>query len=245
MLSHLQLLPPLYLPHALLLDPSAQLVLPTLLAGLEHVNFSKVSSLSMLLKSSSPVTFCYPLFSVKISHLHHQFVQEIKEQVKYPYEDVLPVPSTPKLLKRVRSSFTRGRNSAAQSTCSTPAHNQAGAQFILNIPQSRFPSLQPSTSSSFATSHHQYSSLHHPVGALSHDVPIEACAEATEALNEQVCNFIIHVFPIFFSKFLALMLLFAIYLFHISPLVFNSLASGNSLQYVHFSSSIAISLHHF
>lgn len=43
-LSHLQLLPPLYRPHALLLDSSAQLVLSGLLAGLEHVRMDQVSS---------------------------------------------------------------------------------------------------------------------------------------------------------------------------------------------------------
>ena len=43
MLSHLQLLPPLYLPHALLLDASAQLVFAGLLAGLEHIKIDPVS----------------------------------------------------------------------------------------------------------------------------------------------------------------------------------------------------------
>lgn len=42
-LSHPHLLPPLYRNQALLRDPSAQLVLPTLLAGLEHVRLNKVS----------------------------------------------------------------------------------------------------------------------------------------------------------------------------------------------------------
>ncbi|XP_018020126.1 uncharacterized protein LOC108676550 isoform X2 [Hyalella azteca] len=188
-LSHAHLLPPLYCGHALLRDPSAQLVLPTLLAGLEHVRLNKGTEEEL-----------------------EKVVEEVEDIAPSAVVRQKPSEGTSALrsLRSLRTSLLSGRaakSKPAKERKTEPPDSQhderVSPHFDLNAPQAQFPSLEAGMSGGVSVGSGGVSvfppprvtgpaALEPPFTSLVlsleqlHEPPIDVCREATEDLNEQV-----------------------------------------------------------
>ncbi|KAF2366733.1 Pleckstrin domain [Trinorchestia longiramus] len=179
-LTHAHLLPPLYCTHALLRDPSAQLVLPTLLAGLEHVRLNKATEDEL------------------------ERAEEVDSEASNAASQK-EGSSALRSLRSLRSSLLPSRSSKPRSSSESKpegsavtvgnSEQQLAPQFELNVPQAQFPSLEAGSSSGTScfppprsascVTEPPYPSLVLSLDQL-HEPPIDVCREATEDLNDQM-----------------------------------------------------------